>query len=212
MTITGQNGVSAFAANGAILLVPERRIAQAIPPDSPIPSNPLKDLYFYAYLSPTGEEVWIAPGLLVVDTLAYSGLGINVDGGGPTTPFVVSSFTPSTSGYIYYEAEVDEEQQVINPDSSTTSTPPTAIGSGTYGFSISSRTFGTCLVSGFSEGTMVYSTTRPLAEAGFYRKVICRVTVDADGLPHNVRQEHVGHLHISAGEVFTILTMAAGAA
>jgi len=207
MKIVAQGGVRVSQGNGTILLTPDEFVRVAAGLESPQPF-PLKDLYFYAQV--VGVTVSINSGLLVFPALGYAGLGVDVIGGvAPYSPFIISTFTPSTDGFIYYEAEVSETQGLGTSGASSGLVP---IGTGSYTFSASATSFATVPGAGFVDGTMVYSTSRPSSAPGYYRKVICSVSVNADGEPFNVKQEHVGVLFISSAEIYSTYNFTANVA
>lgn len=206
MKVVGQGGVRAHFANGVVMLTPDEIVLAAVSDEPPSVQNPFKDAYFYAYQGSDGLSVWLNPGLLVFDSLAYSGLGIDVSG--PLgAPFTVTGLTPSTSGFIYYEAEVEEIQGI---GTSGVLSNLVHIGATDYNFELTSNVLESAPGAGFTEGTMIYSASRPSSSPGYYRKTICMLSVDSDGRPFRIRQEHMGALFISDALITSFPSWSAG--
>lgn len=204
MEFTGQGGIRVYRAGQNVLVTPDEQVTNIQSGPQPIfkSTNPLSTLYFFASLD--GANVNVTPGMLQFEVLYGVGLGIPVNGGGAGVPFVVSGMTATTSGFIYYEAAI-ETTQAVATTSQVTSAPPTHIGSSDYYFSLSAYANAVTFGAGFTNGQMLYATSRPASAAGYYRKVLATVSIDDDGNPFNLKQECCGMLTIPRAEVMIFL-------
>lgn len=194
MNIRGAGGIRVQPGNNRVIITPDERVLSVVSGVVKARSTDYSHLYFYASISDNGEDVNVAPGLLILPDLALAG-PISIDA------FAVNGFTPSTSGFIIYEATLVENDGPIEFNSDEQSVP-VHIGTTDYAFSVQAHADGTNLDPLFVEGTMYYSTSGPVYAPGFFRAVIATVDIDSLGFPGNLQQKHIGALLFSQAETF----------
>ena len=202
MNIVSSGGIKASRAGGRIIISGVRRAGIVARSSNP---HPLADMGFFA--SVNGSGVTIAPGALRVTLSGANPYGVfaevNAGGDGVMDPIYVSGFTPDTDGYLVFKYARLFISGVGGGNSSGVSPGGIDFGDpgGTYYFG--ERTaVDTNDHNGYVESpagvfdqnfAVVFEEEPPPPSEGEFRRIICRVTVGAGGVP-SVHQVHIGDI------------------
>ena len=160
---------------------------------APVSKVDVSTLDFYSYAD--GEDAVIMPGTLYSPHIAYAGVVKIPD---------VHNVTPgaSQSGYIYLEIPMFQPP-TDNVLGTTTITSPFVVGTTGYAATLGTESDQSDIDLSWviaDPGYVFYSSLQT-ASAAYYRKLICTVETDADGLA-TVFPVHLGILTLPEGAIF----------
>lgn len=219
MKISGVHPIQVSQAGHRVLLSKARFIRQTFERQTQEQPNPMIGLGFYAYAIQGDDPIVVISEGAVRVTVTADGGGnfANLDSGSSEVMSAqfFSGFTPDTSGYLVFRYAQGTD---ISPPSTSATAEDVDFGQeDAPGFDFPDIFFDLTLAGGikttgaesntiedsqgnFQRYAIVFMEEPPVAEAGVFSRIICRITVNPAGVV-TLAQVHFGDIHVPLGYI-----------